>query len=136
MNMIGKPPDKQGGGNQEQENYELKMALELSMEEHIKQNIILSNDRKKSLESFLKKLRGLSHTPQDIEIKTYIDSVLFDYFELNMDFIYVEDDMYEKMYKIIDTYYLIPNQKKMNKTAISEDEDHIIRSIFLRKYFI
>ena len=41
--------------------------------------------------------------------------------------------MYQKIYKIIESYYLIPFQKKYTKFAISKEEDDIVRTIFLTK---
>jgi hypothetical protein len=59
--------------------------------------------------------------------------VLDDWFSLKIDCVYVEHEMYEKIYKEINNYYLIPFQKNYTKFAISKEEDNIVRSIFLTK---
>ena len=129
-------------------NEQLKIAIEMSLEEHtnklekiaIDQSIQLEieriknleiSDRKKSLEEFSKRIKSLSFSVNELEIKNFIEKILDDYFNLRIKYIYVEDDiMYEKIYKIIDSYYLIPIQKKYKKTARSYEEDHIIRNLF------
>ena len=63
----------------------------------------------------------------------FIENILHEYFNLNIDYIYVDDDMYNKLYEIIDSYYLIPSKNKKSKTFISYEEDNIIRIIFLKK---
>jgi hypothetical protein len=40
------------------------------------------------------------------------------------------DNLYKNLYEIIDSYYKIPMQKNFKKTAITESENNIIRSIF------
>ena len=65
------------------------------------------------------------------KIKIFIEDILNQYFNLDIDFIYIEDnDLYNDLYKIIDSYYLIPTQKKYSKTLISKEEDSIFRDIF------
>jgi hypothetical protein len=94
------------------------------------QKIIEIEKRSKSLENFKKKIQGLSLSFNDIRIKKYIEKILLTYCELAIDFVYVDNDIYEDLYKIIDSYYLIPIQKNYKKTAITEEEDTLIRSIF------
>ena len=112
---------------------ETNLVFELSENEYYNQMIenSLKEERIKSLETFCKKIRGLSYTDEDIEIRKYLESVLDDYFNLKVEFVFVETELYKKIFKIIDTYYKIPTEKKSNKTFISEDEDQIIRGIFL-----
>jgi hypothetical protein len=131
-------------------NEQLKIAIDLSLEEHtnkltkivMDESIQLENERiknieiserKKSLEEFSKRIKSLSYSVSEIEIKNFIEQILDDYFNLNIEFVNIENDMYEKIYKIIDSYYLIPIQKNYKKTAISKDEDQIIRNIFRKK---
>jgi hypothetical protein len=57
--------------------------------------------------------------------------VLNDYFELKIDFIKLDEEMHQKIYNLIDNYYIIPLSKKYKKTLISKNEDTILRSIFL-----
>jgi hypothetical protein len=94
------------------------------------QKIIEIEKRSKSLENFKKKIQGLSLSVSDIRIKKYIEKILLTYFELAIDFVYVDNDIYDDLYKIVDSYYLIPIQKNYKKTAITEEEDILIRSIF------
>jgi hypothetical protein len=126
---------------------QIKKAVELSIEEHTNKleeiakeesiklenerliNIEISN-RKKSLENFSKRIKSLSLSVNELEIKNFIENILNDYFNLNIDYVIIEKNMYDKIYKIIDSYYFIPIQKNYKKTAISKEEDKIIRSIF------
>ena len=117
-------------------NEQLKIALEISINEYenkLKEDYLKISSRKKSLELFSKKIKFLNYISEEIEIKDFIEKVLDDYFNLKIDFINVDKDNYEKIYKIIDSYYLIPTQKNYKKTAISFEEDQLIRNIF-REY--
>lgn len=89
--------------------------------------------RKKSLDSFCKKIERLTYSEEDRKMRSYIIGVLDDWFRLKIDYIFVESELYQKIYKIIDSYYLIPFQKNYKKFAISKEEDNIVRSIFLTK---
>ena len=89
--------------------------------------------RKKSLDSFCKKIERLTYSEEDRKMRSYIIGVLDDWFRLKIDYIFVESELYKKIYKIIDSYYLIPFQKNYKKFAISKEEDNIVRSIFLTK---
>lgn len=118
------------------ENDFLKKAIELSNEEYSNQMLKISiekEDRFNSLKLFSKKIKGLSFTQEDIEIRKYIECVLQKYFNLEIDYIFIEDNLYNKIYKIIDSYYLIPSEKNISKKFISYEEDLIIRSIFLKE---
>lgn len=117
-------------------NEQLKIALEISINEYenkLKEDYLKISNRKKSLELFSKKIKFLNFISEEIEIKNFIEKVLDDYFNLKIDFVNIDKDNYEKIYKIIDSYYLIPTQKNYKKTAISFEEDQIIRNIF-REY--
>ena len=130
---------------------QLKLAIDISIEEEtakleeiaknesiklqleVERNLEIVN-RKKSLEEFLKRIKFLPNIGNDyIEIKPLIENTLNEYFNLNIDYIYIEKDIYDKIYKIIDSYYLIPTQKKYKKTGIPESEDIILRTIFREK---
>lgn len=118
------------------ENDFLKKAIELSNEEYSNYMLKISiekEDRVNSLKLFLKKIKGLSFTQEDIEIRKYIESVLQKYFNLEIDYIFIENILYNKIYKIIDSYYLIPSEKNISKKFISYEEDLIMRSIFLKE---
>jgi hypothetical protein len=108
----------------------LDNVFKISLDEY---NENIKKGRKESLSLFLKKIEKLSYTKEDIEIKTYIMDTLNSYFNLIIEFVYIEEELYQKIYKIIDSYYLIPIEKGNKKTAITKEEDLIIRSIFLEK---
>jgi hypothetical protein len=116
--------------NQFFSNYDIEKATKLSMEEFEK-NKLKMDERKKSLEGFCKKIKALAFSNSDITIKNYIEQVLNDYFNLTIDNTIVPNDIKDHLYKIIDSYYFIPKIKNFAKTAISKEEDDIIRQIFL-----
>jgi hypothetical protein len=125
----------------DQDNEELLKAVEISKNEQIKYEEYILNEsielektkRMNSLQLFCKKIEKLIFTKEDLLIKKYIESVLEDYFSLKIDYIIVDEDMYNKLYSVIDTYYLIPTIKKYKKTAITEIEDNLIRNIFRKQ---
>ena len=100
-------------------------------EEEERQRMFEISNRILSLENFSKNLNRLMYSEDDRALKKYIENVLNEYFQLNIDYHYVDEDVYDKLYKVLDSYYLIPSQKN-RKTLISEEEDFIIRSIFLK----
>jgi hypothetical protein len=108
---------------------EIAKEESLKLENERIKNVEISK-RKKSLEEFSKRIKSLSFSINEIELKNFIENVLNDYFNLSIEFVNLDKDMYEKIYKIVDSYYLIPVQKNYKKTAISQDEDSIIRDIF------
>ena len=110
--------------NEEEEN-----KLMIIEEERVYQK---RESRIKSLLLFFKKIERLTYSEEDIKMRSYIMGILDDWFNLKIDCVYIESEMYEKIYKIIDSYYLIPFQKKYTKFAISKEEDYIIRTIFLK----
>ena len=129
---------------------ELELALKLSEKEYYdeleeiarNESIFIENEkikklemdkRIKSLELFSKKIERLTFTDEDISMKKYVQSVLNDYYHLIIDYVNVSPEIYDKLYKIIDTYYLIPTNKKYLKTSISKEEDEIIRNIFRKE---
>ena len=86
--------------------------------------------RVNSLQHFCKKIERLNFSEKDIKIKKYIQFSLTKYFNLEIDFILVDEHMYKDIFEIIDTYYLIPTKKNYGRTIIPKEEDEIIRSIF------
>ena len=122
-------------------NKELLKALEISKSEQLKYEEYILNESIKlekskridSLKLFCKKIDRLIFTKEDLLIKNYIESVLEDYFSLKIDYINVDEDMYNNLYSVIDTYYLIPTIKNYKKTAITEIEDNLIRTIFRKQ---
>jgi hypothetical protein len=118
--------------DQYEESYEetLQKIIEMSIYEQSNKEKEKIN-RRKSLEGFVKRIQYLSlSNNKDKETVERIETILDDYFHLKIDFIHVNDDMYDKIYEIIDSFYLIPTEKKYKKTAITSDEDTILRSIF------
>jgi hypothetical protein len=116
--------------------YDNYLILEENKLMEIEQNIIIQkiNNRIKSLENFSKKIEKLNYSEDDKLVKNYINNVLQKWYKLEIDYIYVENAMYKKIYDIIDNYYLNPFKKKFNKYAISKEEDEIVRSIFLGQF--
>jgi hypothetical protein len=89
-------------------------------------------NRKKSLEFFSNIIKKLSYTEEDIKLKNIIIPLLEEYYDLKTDFLFLEQNIYTKLYIIFDSYYLIPS-KKGKITKITKEEDKIIRNIFLLK---
>jgi len=58
--------------------------------------------------------------------------LLYNWFNLKIDCVYVEQEMYQKIYKEINNYYLNPFQKNYTKFAISKEENEIVKTIFLK----
>jgi hypothetical protein len=115
-----------------EETYEetLQKIIEMSIYEQCDKEKEKIN-RRKSLERFSKRIQYLSlFDNKDTETVKKIETILDDYFDLEIDFIHVKDDMYIKIFEIIDSFYLIPTEKKYKKTGITSDEDKILRSIF------
>ena len=120
---------------------ELLKVLETSKNEQLKYEEYILNEsiklekskRMDSLKLFCKKVDRLIFTKEDLLIKKYIESVLEDYFSLKIDYINVDEDMYNKLYSVIDTYYLIPTIKNYKRITITETEDNLIRSIFRKQ---
>jgi hypothetical protein len=124
---------------------ELQLALELSMKENthyndnqkeINEMLVLSKiefeehlknkkaHRKRILSNFYRKLHFL-HYP-------YIIEQLNEYFHCNIDIIYLDENTYKSIFEIIDSYYKTPNEKG-KKCAITEEEDNMLRLIFMIK---
>jgi len=127
---------------------EFNSAIEISknmyyedIENNIKEESIITEENRliniekqfriESLSNFCKIIQRLNYTQEEIELKKYIENILNDYFQLHIDCIKLDQDMYKKIYNLIDNYYIIPLSKKYKKTLISKDEDTILRSIFI-----
>jgi hypothetical protein len=102
------------------------------MEEEEKRVFQKKEIRIKSLVLFCRKIERLTYSEEDRKMRSYIMSILDDWFTLKIDYVYVEHEMYEKIYKEINNYYLIPFQKNYTKFAISKEEDEIVKTIFLK----
>jgi len=85
--------------------------------------------RKDSLDFFKKILKGLSYNKNDLNLKKYIEDILNKYINLEIDYIIIDSCIEDYFFKIIDSYYLIPNSNG-KKTSITFSEDFIIREIF------
>ena len=98
---------------------------------------INKNKRINSLTNFTNRIKALQFTEKDKCLKIYIETALNKYFELEIDFIEITDiDLYNELYKLIDSYYIEPLKKNYKKFAITEEEDRILRNFFIKKYKI
>jgi hypothetical protein len=138
------------------EDEELQLVLEMDNDEYLRQIENLSieesicesiksydkqiemnkqieiNNRIDSLKNFTNKIKLLRYTEKDIILQKYINSVLEQYFKLKIDYVKMEDnDIYNELYKLIDSYYLEPFKNNYKKFAIPSEEDSILRKIFL-----
>ncbi len=125
---------------------DLQKVLELSKtevrmyEEMIDENILNESKeneikkRSESLPNFIKliqKINTIYFSEKEYKLKLYIEEKLNEYFNLEIDYININDEeLYGDLYKMIDSYYLIPINKKYKKTLITKEEDDIIRNIF------
>ena len=100
---------------------EILILSKLEFEEHLKNK---KEYRKHTLSNFYRKLQFLQF-PNIIK-------ELNEYFECNIDIIYLDNATYKNIFEIIDSYYKIPNEKG-RKSAISEEEDNVLRNIFFIK---
>ena len=115
---------------------DLELALELSNKEYIEQleriNQINMEQRKESLKNFCKRIKSLRFSDEEKELKEYFELRLQEYFELKIDCDIIDNrELFNKLFKYIDTLYLIPSKKDKNKTSISQEEDNILRTFFL-----
>jgi len=92
---------------------------------------ILKLERRNSLLNFTNRINKLVHVKEDKKIKELIDNILEKYFNLEIDNFKLNKKDYIDLYKIIDTYYLIPSSKNI-KTAITKEENNLVRNIFLK----
>jgi hypothetical protein len=78
------------------------------------------------------KINNIYFTQKENELKNYIETKLNEYFNLEIDNVIIEDnELFKDLYNMIDSYYLIPISKNYKKTIIPEDEDNLLRNIFL-----
>ena len=92
----------------------------------------LKFNRKESLKNFTNRISKLMYVKEDKELKELIDNILDKYFNLEIDTYILSKKDYIDLYKIIYSYYIIPSSKNL-KTAISKEENILIRNIFLDK---
>jgi hypothetical protein len=104
-----------------QELNEMLIVSKLEFEEHLKNK---KGERKRVLSNFYRKLQFLQFS--------HVIEQLNEYFQCNIDIIYLDNVTYKSIFEIIDSYYKIPNEKG-RKCAISEEEDGVLRTIFFIK---
>ena len=122
----------------EEEREAIALIKEQEALEEIKKLELLSN-RKRSLEIFFPRIKNLARISTSIggykdtetNYEKLISDILNEYLLGNIDMIYMSEQEYTEIYKIIDSYYLIPNERGA-KTIIPWSEDQVLRSIFLK----
>lgn len=115
---------------------ELDTVLRISQVEYLEQ---IENNEKKKIErydlitNFLNKFKRIKFDKEnEIKIKILIENTLEQYLNLYIDYIFIDDiELYEDLYKLIDSYFKIPFENK-RRTFISENEDKVLRKIFLK----
>lgn len=117
-----------------------KEFLKESEEEYIFQQFILQinideiEKRSLSLPQFTKRLERLCFSESDRAIKAIIEPIIVEYKLNKYNNIELESYIYDNIYgNFIDTLYKKPISLGKNTTAITKDEDELIRKIFLRK---
>ncbi len=114
--------------------------LKESDEEYIFQQFILQiniqeiEERSLSLPQFTKRLERLCFTESDRAIKAIIEPIIIEYKLNKRNNIELESYIYENIYEnFIDTLYKKPISLGKTTTAITKEEDELIRKIFLKK---
>ena len=94
--------------------------------------------RMNSLSNFMKmikKINPIYFTEKENQLQTYIEEKMNDYFNLNVDKIIIEDiQLYNDLFSMIDTYYVIPKNKNYKKFIIPYEEDQLLRQIFVNNF--
>lgn len=91
----------------------------------------IMDERRKSFDFFLKRINSISFG-KNSDFVSSIQNSFNDYFNLSSDIIYLDDAIYDKAYELIDSFYLIPKEKGYKKTAISKEEDELLRKLLLK----
>jgi hypothetical protein len=122
-----------------QNNLEEELLKE-SEEEYIFQQLILQinieeiEKRSLSLPQFTKRLERLCFSESDRAIKAIIEPIIVEYKLNKRNNVELEPDIYVNIYEnFIDTLYKKPIDLGKTSTAITKNEDELIRKIFLRK---
>lgn len=106
--------------------------LQINQQELFEQSIM--EERRRSLEFFVKRLTPFSYGSQKaFAFVDFVKDQLEEYFDLFVDIIYLDQEIYSELYKIIDSFYRTPIEKGQKKTAISQEEDELLRVLFLKK---
>ena len=111
-----------------------------SEEEYIFQQIIqqinIEEIEKRSLllPQFTKRLERLCFSESDRNIRDIITPIIIEYKLNKLNNVHLELDIYDNIYgNFIDTLYKKPINLGKTTTAITKDEDELIRKIFLKK---
>jgi hypothetical protein len=122
-----------------QNNFE-KDFLKESEEEYIFQQLILQinideiEKRSLSLPQFTKRLERLCFTESDRAIKAIIEPIIVEYKLNKRNDIELNTEVFNNIYEnFIDTLYKKPISLGKTTTAITKEEDELIRKIFLKK---
>ena len=122
-----------------QNNFE-KDFLKESEEEYIFQQLIQQinideiEKRSLSLPQFTKRLERLCFTENDRAIKAIIEPIIIEYKLNKRNNIELNTEVFNNIYEnFIDTLYKKPINLGKTATAITKDEDELIRKIFLKK---
>jgi hypothetical protein len=114
--------------------------LKESEEEYIFQQLILQinieeiEKRSLSLPQFTKRLERLCFSESDRSIKAIIEPIIVEYKLNKCNNVMLEHNIYINIYEnFIDTLYKKPISLGKTATAITKDEDILIRQIFLKK---
>jgi hypothetical protein len=117
-----------------------KELMKESEEEYIFQQIIqqinIEEIEKRSLllPQFTKRLERLCFSESDRNIRDIITPIIVEYKLNKLNNVYLELDIYDNIYgSFIDTLYKKPINLGKTTTAITKDEDELIRKIFLKK---
>jgi len=117
-----------------------EQLLKESEEEYIFQQLIQQinideiEKRSLSLPQFTKRLERLCFTESDRAIKAIIEPIIVEYKLNKRNNVELEQDIYDNIYEnFINTLYQKPISLGKTTTAITKDEDILIRQIFLKK---
>lgn len=118
----------------------LEELLKISEEDYIFQQIIqqINNEeiekRSNKLVQFTKRVERLCFTENDKAIRDIIAPIIIDYKSNKINNIELDTEVFNNIYQnFIDSLYQKPISLGKTNTAISKDEDELIRKIFLRK---
>jgi len=111
-----------------------RLEQERLEQERLEQELLVQqkNNRIMSLKNFCNRIQRLTFVKEDKKIKELVENVLDDYFNLKIENVKLNKKDYDYLFKIVDSYYLIPSSKNI-KTAITEVENNLIKNIFLLK---
>lgn len=115
----------------QQEAERIQNEMRIRAEEIMQKKRQIYMERQTSLQNFCQRLRGWTFTEKDLKLKTFVENILMGYFKQLINQVHMDAQTYKDFYEIIDTYYIIPASKN-KKTAITLEEDNILRNIFCK----